>query len=88
MSDACTDICKHRENALVHHVGDVKALTNHITMLHQDRSLLENLRRQGLSIGPTVTWQAAGLKLLDAYRAILGMPFSHETSKLNEACVM
>src|SRR5208282_1162770 len=43
-SEACTDLCRHNENALVHAVGDVGALTKHITMLDQDRSLLEKLR--------------------------------------------
>ena len=40
------------ENALVHHVGDVKALTQHITVPHEDRVLLERLRAAGLSIVP------------------------------------
>ncbi len=71
VSDACTDLCKHMENALVHHVGDVKTLAQHITMLHQDRSLLERLRVQGLHFAPQVTWNAAGVKLLQAYREVI-----------------
>jgi len=71
VSDACTDICKHMDNALVHRVGDVKTLTQQITMLHEDRKLLEKLRSSGLRTVPEVTWSAAGVKLLNAYRAIV-----------------
>ena len=42
VSDACTDVCIHMENALVHRVGDVEALTQHITMLHEDRARFSN----------------------------------------------
>jgi glycosyltransferase involved in cell wall biosynthesis len=73
VSDACTDICKHMENALVHHVGDVQALTQNITMLHEDRALLERLRATGLSQLTKLTWTAAGVKLLDVYRETIEM---------------
>jgi glycosyltransferase involved in cell wall biosynthesis len=71
VSDACTDICRHMDNALVHHVGDVAALTQHITMVDKDRALLTRLRAGGLRTAPKVTWAAAGMKLLEAYRTIL-----------------
>jgi glycosyltransferase involved in cell wall biosynthesis len=71
VSDACTDICKHLENALVHHVGDVAAITQHITMLHEDRSLLRRLRTAALAAVPQITWDAAGVKLLELYREII-----------------
>lgn len=71
VSEACTDICKHMDNALVHKIGDVKALTDHITLLHQDRVLLEKLRARGLSMGPTVTWNVAGATLLQAYQDVI-----------------
>jgi glycosyltransferase involved in cell wall biosynthesis len=67
-SDACTEICSHMKTGLMHHVGDVEALTQHITMLHEDRGLLERLRTTGLETAPEVTWTAAGRVLLDAYR--------------------
>jgi glycosyltransferase involved in cell wall biosynthesis len=71
VSDACTDICKHSENSLVHHVGDVAAICQHITMLHEDRSLLQRLRAASLKAIPQITWDAAGVKLLDLYREII-----------------
>jgi glycosyltransferase involved in cell wall biosynthesis len=71
VSDACTDICKHMENGMIHHVGDVAALTQQITMLHEDRALLEKLRTASLSAVPEITWNAAGVKLLQVYREVI-----------------
>ncbi len=76
VSDACTDICKHMGNALVHHVGDVITLTQHITLLYQNRDLLERLRRSGLRTAPSVTWNAAGVQLLQTYREIIATPWN------------
>ena len=59
-SEACTEICSHMKTGLMHRVGDVEALTQHITMLHEDRALLERLRAAGLEAAPGVTWTAAG----------------------------
>ena len=67
-SEACTEICDHMKTGLMHRIGDVDALTQHITMLHEDRALLENLRAAGLEAAPGVTWTAAGRILLDVYR--------------------
>jgi len=71
VSDACTDICKHMENGLVHPVGDVKTLTEQITLLHQDRALLQRLRSASLQASPGFTWKAAGNKLLEVYREVI-----------------
>ena len=68
VSDACTEICVHLGNALVHHVGDVEVLTRHLTMLHQDRELLQRLRAGCLRAAPRHSWTAAGVKLLQVYR--------------------
>jgi glycosyltransferase involved in cell wall biosynthesis len=67
-SEACTELCKHMETGLMHRIGDVTTLSEHITLLHQDRALLERLRTQGLRMIPEITWNAAGGRLLDAYR--------------------
>jgi glycosyltransferase involved in cell wall biosynthesis len=67
-SEACTEICSHMKEGLMHRVGDVEALTQHITMLHEDRALLERLRAACLEAAPGVTWTAAGRVLLKAYR--------------------
>ena len=67
-SEACTEICDHMKTGLMHRVGDVDALTQHITMLHEDRALLRKLHTACLEAAPAVTWTAAGRVLLDAYR--------------------
>jgi glycosyltransferase involved in cell wall biosynthesis len=71
VSEACTEICRHMENALVHRVGDIKALEQHITMLDEDRVLLERLRATSLRMVPEITWGAAGIRLLQVYRDVI-----------------
>jgi len=73
VSEAAGAICKHMENSLVHRVGDVAALTRHITMLHEDRALLERLRSASLNTLSELTWKTAGIRLLDAYRETIEM---------------
>ena len=67
-SEACTEICDHMKTGLMHRVGDVEALTQHITMLHEDRLLLERLRVASLKARSEFTWAAAGTRLLGVYR--------------------
>jgi glycosyltransferase involved in cell wall biosynthesis len=68
VSEAAGAICRHMENALVHPVGDVSALAQHITLLHEDRAVLERLRAASLATVSELTWSAAGRMLLEAYR--------------------
>ena len=70
-SEACTEICRHMVTGLVHRVGDVKTLTQEITSLHEDRTLLARLRANCLSVAPDFTWSAAGTKLLQVYRDVI-----------------
>ncbi|MGD1078797.1 MAG: glycosyltransferase [Candidatus Sulfotelmatobacter sp.] len=71
VSDACTEICSHMNTGLMHRVGDVDALTQHITLLYKDRALLESLRETSLKAAAANTWTAAGTKLLDVYREVI-----------------
>ena len=71
VSDACTDICRHNDNAMVHQVGDVIALTEHINQLHRHRDVLQRLRIAGLLAVPSISWHAAGYSLVSAYHRIL-----------------
>ena len=80
-SEACTEICDHMKTGLMHRVGDVDALTQHITMLHEDRALLEKLRNAGLAAAPGVTWTAAGRILLDVYRETIA---AHKAGAMQE----
>lgn len=68
VSDAAGAICRHMENALVHRVGDVDQLTEHLTLLDANRDLLEKLRGASLNTADEITWKAAGRKLLSAYK--------------------
>ncbi len=67
-SEACTEICSHMQTGLVHKVGDVESLSHQISMLNEDRALLERLRTASLMACPGLTWTAAGARLLDVYR--------------------
>ena len=69
-SEACTDMCKHMENALVHRIADVDALTEHLTRLHSDQDLLQRLRRSALQTAAEYTWAAAGRRLFEVYQQV------------------
>lgn len=71
VSEICAGVCEHLDNALVHPVGDVDLLVEHLTMLHDDADLLERLREGALRSAPQYTWQASGARLLDVYRGLL-----------------
>jgi glycosyltransferase involved in cell wall biosynthesis len=73
VSDACTDVCRHMENALVHHVGDVDSLSSHLTMVHEDRAFLRRLRDNGLAGMSALTWHAAGRRLQEVYRETVNL---------------
>jgi len=86
-SEACTEICSHMKTGLMHKVGDVETLAQHITMLHEDRMLLEKLRATSLESCSDLTWTAAGARLLDVYRETIaahrrgvsrGLPLSRD----------
>jgi glycosyltransferase involved in cell wall biosynthesis len=67
VSEATGAICSHMENALIHRVGDVGTLSRQITMLNEDRDLLQRLRTTSLSSVHEITWGAAGVRLLRVY---------------------
>lgn len=81
VSEAAGAICRHMENALVHSVADVAALTQHFTMLHEDRALLQRLRAASLATISKLTWDAAGVKLLEVYRETIA---AHRAGALRE----
>lgn len=68
VSDAAGAVCEHKVNALVHRAGDVDSLREHISMLHSNRELLRELRARSLSDRSSITWDAAGSRLLEVYR--------------------
>jgi glycosyltransferase involved in cell wall biosynthesis len=70
VSDAAGSVCRHRVDGLVHRVGDVEALTAHLTALHDDRELLEQLRAAAVRTAAAHTWSRAGQRLLTIYEAM------------------
>jgi glycosyltransferase involved in cell wall biosynthesis len=81
VSNACTDLCKHMENAMVHSVGDTDSLTKHITLLHYDRVLLKKLRKTGLNCIPEINWKQSGKSLVNAYREVIDRQFAGSNGK-------
>lgn len=79
-SEACTEFCRHGETGLMHRIGDVAALEQHITMLQEDRALLETLRSASLRMVPKITWAAAGERLLQVYRETILAPLTSTLS--------
>ncbi len=67
VSDATSGVCTDGVDSLVHPAGDVAALTEHITTVFRDRTLLKRLREGALARSQTFTWEAAGSRLADAY---------------------
>ena len=71
VSQATGAVCEHLNNALIHQAGDIMTLTQHISLLEENRELLGRLRASSLSTIHEITWQAAGAKLLSVYREVL-----------------
>ncbi len=71
VSESAGAVCQHMENALIHQVGDVSSLREHITTLHKDRALLKSLRAASLRTAHEITWTAGGMKLLQIYRDVI-----------------
>jgi len=72
VSDAAGAICEHSENALIHSAGDVQTLARHMSMLHERRELLVELRKSSLRTTPELDWEAAGNRLMSVYREVAG----------------
>jgi hypothetical protein len=59
------------ENALVHHAGDIRLLSEQITLLDTNRDYLLKLREASLRTASEITWLAAGYKLAEVYSQVL-----------------
>ena len=70
VSAACGEACVHGETGFVHPVGNVEALSGHITALAEDPALLERFRARSLGSASGFTWDRAGERLLDVYREL------------------
>lgn len=79
VSEATGARCTDGVDGMVHQVGDVRALSNHFTALHKDRTLLHRLRAASLAGAVDLTWRAAARELLDAYRRSLAADSTKES---------
>lgn len=67
-SSACTELCVHGLNSLVHEVRDVMTLRQQIKDVYTDRELLARLRAGAIESSNRWTWSVAGRMLVDAYQ--------------------
>jgi glycosyltransferase involved in cell wall biosynthesis len=72
VSEASGAVCRDSENALVHPVGDVLALIRHLNLLDEDRARLRRMRAASLATLNEITWEAAGIRLVQIYRDAMG----------------
>lgn len=86
VSEAAGAICSHLDNALVHRVGDVETISEHLSALARDRALLERLRSESLRTVHRITWGAAGVRLLEVYRETISM-VGHRSAILSEGAL-
>ena len=68
VSEAAAGECRHLEHGLVHPIGDVATLADHLTQLSRDRDLRLSLRTASIERARNLTWEHAGEALLAAYR--------------------
>lgn len=71
VSEACTEVCRHLDNSMVHSIGDTHSLSNQISLLYRDSALRNQLRESGIANREAMSWDAAGRSLMTAYRNIL-----------------
>lgn len=71
VSDAAGAVCTHSENALMHCAGDTRTLAQHMSLLHENRPLLTKLRLASLSTIGAITWNTAGVRLLQVYQQVI-----------------
>jgi glycosyltransferase involved in cell wall biosynthesis len=71
VSDAAGARCTHLEDGLVHEVGDVAALTEHLRLVASDRELLARLRARTLARRDELTWEQGARDLEGLYRELL-----------------
>jgi len=71
VSEASGAHCKHNWDSLVHPVGDVATLRDHINRVCLDRDFFAQLQHNSISTISELTWEKAGEVLVSAYRQCL-----------------
>lgn len=70
VSDAATSICETEVNGLVHRVGDIDALTDHLSRTFEDGEMLNRLRDGAIRSRDSISWRAAGRRLAAIYAEV------------------
>jgi glycosyltransferase involved in cell wall biosynthesis len=73
VSDAAGAPVDHGADGLIHHAGDVAALTDHLAALASNPVRLAAMRARALARRDALTWRGAGADLRDAYRTALSI---------------
>jgi glycosyltransferase involved in cell wall biosynthesis len=73
VSGSAGAICEDAVDSFVHATGDVAALRSHLDLLFESPGLLSKLRASSLDTVSDITWRAAGRKLNQAYRELVGL---------------
>jgi glycosyltransferase involved in cell wall biosynthesis len=68
VSDVCTGVCQHMQNALIHKAGDLSTLREHLADVYGDPELLARLRAGALKSSCRWTWAQASRVLAGAYQ--------------------
>jgi glycosyltransferase involved in cell wall biosynthesis len=84
VSDASGAICEHEKTGLIHRARDLKTLTDQLTAIWSDASLLARLRSDSLATAPEITWAAAGRVLLNLYISICAQKGRSSLSNTNK----
>ncbi|MBN1788207.1 MAG: glycosyltransferase family 4 protein [Sedimentisphaerales bacterium] len=71
VSEATGARCTHMHDSLVHNVGDVDTLREHIDLLANDSSFYQKVRKNSIAGINDLTWDRASELLLSAYQRCL-----------------
>jgi glycosyltransferase involved in cell wall biosynthesis len=71
VSNAASEACEHMKTGLVHKVGNVDTLRQHIDLLASDKELFSQIRNNSLATVHELTWDKAAESLIRAYQECL-----------------
>jgi glycosyltransferase involved in cell wall biosynthesis len=78
VSESAGAPCEHLVHGLIHAPGDVATLTEHLRLVDRDRGFLDALRKRARAHASSLTWTAAGERLVAAYQEGLDRGSLHQ----------
>jgi glycosyltransferase involved in cell wall biosynthesis len=67
ISDSTGAKATHMFDSLIHKARDVKELTKHINLLHENNELLNKLKANSVAVAREITWEKSAEKLIEIY---------------------